>query len=147
MDIDLLWSFGGWLLILFPETINYCMAKLRFSSQISHFSNPRSSSSLFFIAILILLILITELQISSPITVASLPTEPISSNSHHESSKSTTTFSSHDETSRSTTATTTTTTTNFRPKRTHDHQSHPKSTRSFEAGAHEVPSGPNPISN
>nr|A1EC31.1 RecName: Full=CLAVATA3/ESR (CLE)-related protein TDIF; AltName: Full=Tracheary element differentiation inhibitory factor; Contains: RecName: Full=TDIFp; Flags: Precursor [Zinnia elegans]ABL67522.1 CLAVATA3/ESR-related protein precursor [Zinnia elegans] len=131
MDIDLLWSFGGWFFILFPETINYCMAKLRSTSQISHFTNPRSCSSLFFVALLIITILITMLQSSTSMEVTSLPThQPTSSNSHDESS----------------TSSTATTTTDLHPKRTH-HQSHPKPTRSFEAGAHEVPSGPNPISN
>ncbi|KAM0050963.1 hypothetical protein Hdeb2414_s0007g00229831 [Helianthus debilis subsp. tardiflorus] len=129
MDIDLLWSFGGWYYILFPETINYCMAKLRSSSQISHFSNPRSCSSLLCVALLILTILITMLQSSSSMEVASLPTHQATfSNSQDESSRSPTT------------------TTDFRHQRTR-HQSHPKPTRSFEAAAHEVPSGPNPISN
>ncbi|KAL4587974.1 hypothetical protein LXL04_000851 [Taraxacum kok-saghyz] len=54
------------------------------------------------------------------------------------------TASSHDESSRTSSSTTTM---DFRPKRTHHHQSHRKRARSFEAGAHEVPSGPNPISN
>lgn len=130
MDIDLLWSFGGWFLILFFETNNYyCMAKLRSSSQISQFSNP--SSSLFCIALLIFIFLITLLQSSTSMAATSVPFEP--------------TTSSRDEPSR----TSTTTTMNFdhHPKRTTHHQSHSKSTRSFEAGAHEVPSGPNPISN
>ncbi|KAK9057427.1 hypothetical protein SSX86_022262 [Deinandra increscens subsp. villosa] len=130
MDIDLLWSFWGWFLILFPETINYCMAKVRSSSQISQSPNPKLCSSLFYIALLIFIIFITELQSSSSMEVASLPTESTTSNSHDESSRSSST-----------------TTTGFHPKRTHDHQSHPKSARSFQAGAHEVPSGPNPISN
>ncbi|KAI3829824.1 hypothetical protein L1987_03952 [Smallanthus sonchifolius] len=106
------------------------MANLRSTSQISQFSNPRSFSSLFCIALLIFMILITLVQSSSSMGVASsLPTAPTTSSSHDESSRPSTT------------------TTEFRPKRTHDHQSHPKSTRSFEAGEHEVPSGPNPISN
>ncbi|KAK1428471.1 hypothetical protein QVD17_17306 [Tagetes erecta] len=109
------------------------MAKLRSSLQISQLSNPRSCSSLFCLALLIFIFLIMLLQSSTSMAVASLPAEP--------------TTGSHDEPSRSTTAAaTTTTTTEFRPKRAH-HQSHPKPTRSFEAGAHEVPSGPNPISN
>ncbi|KAI7751790.1 hypothetical protein M8C21_012757 [Ambrosia artemisiifolia] len=107
------------------------MAKLSSSSQISHFSNPRSSCSLLFVALLIFTLLITMLQSSTSMTVASLPTH-----------QPTTSSNSHDESSRSPT-----TTTDFRPKRTRNHQSHPKPTRSFEAGAHEVPSGPNPISN
>ncbi|KAI3667946.1 hypothetical protein L6452_43017 [Arctium lappa] len=57
----------------------------------------------------------------------------------------TTSSNSHDEHSR-TSRTTNTMDLDHHPKRTH-HQSHSKPRRSFEAGAHEVPSGPNPISN
>ncbi|XP_052620056.1 CLAVATA3/ESR (CLE)-related protein TDIF-like [Lactuca sativa] len=126
MDIDLLWSFGGWFLIILPETIN-CMAKLRSSSQISLFSNPSSGSSLLCIALLIFIFFIIFLQSPTSMAAASFPSEA--------------TTSSYDESSR-----TSTTTMDFRPKRSH-RQSHSKPTRSFEAGAHEVPSGPNPISN
>lgn len=129
MDIDLLWSFGGWFLIIYSDTINYCMANLRSTSHISKFSNPNSCSSLVLIALLIIIFLITSTQSSTSMAVASHPSEPTTSSHDHESPKSSTT------------------TMNFHRKRTHDHQAHPKPTRSFEAGAHEVPSGPNPISN
>ncbi|KAJ9543455.1 hypothetical protein OSB04_023162 [Centaurea solstitialis] len=112
------------------------MAKLRSSSsQISQFSNPSSCPSLFFVSILIIFIfLITLLQSSTSMAVRSVPFEPTTSNSNDKPSR-----------------TSSTTTMDFdhhhHPKRTHHDQSHSKPRRSFEAGAHEVPSGPNPISN
>ncbi|KAK9069027.1 hypothetical protein SSX86_013143 [Deinandra increscens subsp. villosa] len=101
------------------------MAKLRSSSQISQFSqvsNPNLCSSLLVFIFLITLLL----QSSTSMARASPPTaQPPSTN----------------ESSRSSTSTMV-----FHPKSDH-HGSDSKSTRSFESGAHEVPSGPNPISN
>ncbi|TKY66091.1 CLAVATA3/ESR (CLE)-related protein TDIF [Spatholobus suberectus] len=119
MDIEPLWALGGW------SFLSNCMAEPKSSSS-SPISEPFSKSptflqllSLFFI----LLVLINLSHQPHPSTMAS-----------SESTKS---------------SESTMSTTSMHPHNTHNSHS-PSSKdagREFGAGAHEVPSGPNPISN
>ncbi|CDP03858.1 unnamed protein product [Coffea canephora] len=129
MDIDLLWAVGGWLLI--PD----CMATLKTSSKISESSSKSQNPFLLFLGLIfIFLVLVhssdpsispslestqTLVPHSSP-SSASSPSPPSSAMKLHSRRSKT----MHTPSSSSSSA-----------------------SREFEAGEHEVPSGPNPISN
>ncbi|KAJ9697191.1 hypothetical protein PVL29_009113 [Vitis rotundifolia] len=127
MDIDLLWALGGWFLV--PD----CMAAFR-TTTISE-TSTKSHPFLFFLALLfILLILVHPAHQSRPSAMDSSNITPsqrllLSSDSSPTS------------------------TVNLHPKQAHASSSPSSSSsaassrREFKAGAHEVPSGPNPISN
>ncbi|XP_042482659.1 CLAVATA3/ESR (CLE)-related protein TDIF-like [Macadamia integrifolia] len=124
MDIDLLWASGGWF--LGPD----CMAATTTSIE------GRSQALLLFLGILFIILLLATPSDQSRMIMSmasSLPTKK------------------HLSESSSTTATTTTTSTSQTTMDLHPHNTktthHSSSSRQFEAGEHEVPSGPNPISN
>ncbi|KAI5679988.1 hypothetical protein M9H77_01215 [Catharanthus roseus] len=118
MDIDLLWSIGGWFLINLD-----CMAtslNLKSSSEIS--SSKSNPNFLLFLALIFILLLLVH---SSPAADPSMPS--ISSKFSTQN-----TLPIPDSTMMN----------------LHHKRNRQKSRRSeFEAGEHEVPSGPNPISN
>ncbi|KAL7172737.1 hypothetical protein ACSBR2_032249 [Camellia fascicularis] len=129
MDIDLLWAIGGWFLI--PD----CMATFRTSSSLSETSTKSHPFLLFLSLLFIFLILVhSEDPSTTPSSMASsIPTRRLLADS------------SSSPTSKM----------NFHPKNTQNSHTPSSSSsssssstrREFEAGAHEVPSGPNPISN
>ncbi|KAK9282139.1 hypothetical protein L1049_005051 [Liquidambar formosana] len=134
MDIDLLWSLGGLCRFnLLPD----CMAA--FTTPNSEPSTKSQPLFLFLVGLLFIFLFLVRPadQLRSSIMASSIPASRLLS----ESSASATT---------PTTTTTTTTTTNLHPQKTQKSHTSPSTSthdREFEAGAHEVPSGPNPISN
>ncbi|KAB2636544.1 CLAVATA3/ESR (CLE)-related protein 44 [Pyrus ussuriensis x Pyrus communis] len=132
MDIEPLWALGGWFLL--PN----CMAAAPKTSSsppsspsISEFPTKVNPNLLLFLALVffIFLLLVSPSSMASssssasPITSKRLLSEP--------SSKSTINF--HPKNTKNPTTTTS--------------SSNPSARREFGAEAHEVPSGPNPISN
>ncbi|KAK7395365.1 hypothetical protein VNO78_15917 [Psophocarpus tetragonolobus] len=118
MDIEPLWAIGGWSFLS-----NYCMAAPKSSSPISEpFSKP--PSFLQFLTLFFILLLLINL-------------------SHHQPHPSTMPSSETTKSSESSMST-------MHPQNTHNSYAPPSSKdagREFGADAHEVPSGPNPISN
>ncbi|KAB2623491.1 CLAVATA3/ESR (CLE)-related protein 44 [Pyrus ussuriensis x Pyrus communis] len=131
MDIEPLWALGGWFLL--PN----CMAAAPKTSpspssspSISEFPTKVNPNLLLFLALVFFIFLLlvspssmTSSSSTSPITSKRLLSEPLSKS-----------------------------TTNFHPKNTQNpttrsSSSNPSARRDFGAEAHEVPSGPNPISN
>ncbi|KAL2336719.1 hypothetical protein Fmac_011165 [Flemingia macrophylla] len=118
MDIEPLWDLGGW------SFLSICMAEAKASSS-SSISEPFSSKPptfFHFLTLLFILILLINLSHQPhPSTMASLENTKSSSDSDMS-------------------------TTNMHPQSTHNPSSKDAG-REFGANAHEVPSGPNPISN
>ncbi|PSR89697.1 TDIFp like [Actinidia chinensis var. chinensis] len=108
MDIDLLWSLGGWFLI-FPDI---CMATLKTLSPTSQITAKSHLFLIFLSLLFIFLVLVHSADSSTPSTT-----------------------------------TTATATMDLNPKRTQSSRPSSSTRREFGAKAHEVPSGPNPISN
>lgn len=129
MDIDLLWDLGGWCFLLYSN----CMAenKSSFSPNLS----PKSLPIINFLQILFVLLLLINLSHNQQLNPSSKSPSLASSQHTTSSAKSSSSPSEF--------------TTNLNPKTTHN--SHTSSTspkgREFGSDAHEVPSGPNPISN
>ncbi|KAL2470650.1 Uncharacterized protein Adt_38786 [Abeliophyllum distichum] len=122
MDIDLLWFQGGWFLF------QICMAKTSsFSAEIStKYTNP---FLLLLGLVFIFLVLVNSSDPSKPSMDSSVSSERLLLNT--------------DSATKST---------NFHPRKREKYShasssSSSSSRREFEAGDHEVPSGPNPISN
>ncbi|XP_007049797.2 PREDICTED: CLAVATA3/ESR (CLE)-related protein 44 [Theobroma cacao] len=138
MDIEPLWALGGWLFLFFD-----CMAAPKTLSE----TYAKPQSLLLFLTLFFIFLLLIH------------PTNPVNSSNVSSSSSSSIPFrrrllaTSSKSTSYSTN--------HFRPKQTHNahtssSSSSPSSSssasskpsrREFGAKAHEVPSGPNPISN
>eukprot|EP00262_Sarcandra_glabra_P005357 TRINITY_DN1683_c0_g1_i1.p1 TRINITY_DN1683_c0_g1~~TRINITY_DN1683_c0_g1_i1.p1 ORF type:complete len:116 (+),score=35.25 TRINITY_DN1683_c0_g1_i1:74-421(+) len=114
MDIDLLWTLGGWLLV--PE-LKHCMAAEEISAR----------THAFFLCFFILILLAhptDQLKITMASFSARRLLSPTTSQSMNLNPKTTPpSFSSSSSSSSSSSAS------------------------QFKASAHEVPSGPNPISN
>ncbi|OIW07565.1 hypothetical protein TanjilG_08452 [Lupinus angustifolius] len=117
MDIEPFWAFGGWFFL------SKCMALPKTSTPISE-SFTKSSIFLQILTLFfILLILVNLSHQPNPSTKASF--EPVKSSDQPTMS-----------------------TTNFHPQKAKNTHSSSKDVgRDFGADAHEVPSGPNPISN
>ncbi|XP_008235497.1 PREDICTED: CLAVATA3/ESR (CLE)-related protein 44 [Prunus mume] len=136
MDIEPLWALGGWFLL--PN----CMAAAPKTSpsssspSVSEFHTKLNPSLLLFISIVFFIFLLLVSPISNPTT-----TSP-SSMASSSSSKRLLLEPSKPAMS----------TTNLHPKKTQNSRTSATSStararREFGAEAHEVPSGPNPISN
>ncbi|GFZ17617.1 similar to CLAVATA3/ESR-RELATED 41 [Actinidia rufa] len=110
MDIDLLWSLGGWFLI-FPDI---CMATLKTPSPTSQIPAKSQLFLVFLSLLFIFLVLVHSADSSTPSTTITA---------------------------------TATATMDLNPKRTQSSRPSSSTRREFGAKAHEVPSGPNPISN
>lgn len=127
MDIEPLWALGGWFLL------QNCMAAPKSTPIFSEFHSKYSSHPLlFFISLLfIFLLLVRPADQVRPFSPSAIPAKRVLSESPSSSSSSSTM--------------------KINPKSTQNpsHGSSSSSSRSqgFEAEAHEVPSGPNPISN
>ncbi|KAG8641922.1 hypothetical protein MANES_12G052002v8 [Manihot esculenta] len=126
MDIEPLWALGGWLLF------SICMAKPNSKSSISETNYTKSHHFFLFFALLIFIFLLLI-----------IPTKPINQSSSISIKRVLFEFSSES---------TSTTMNNLHPKQSQTSRaSSSSSTKSkgseFGAEAHEVPSGPNPISN
>ena len=123
MDIEPLWTLGGWFLL------SNCMAapKTSSSSPISELSFTKSLHLLQILTFFfILFLLINNSHQRNPSTMVSSETLKSSSSS----------------------GTGSTSTTNLHPEKTPNSRNSSKDAgREFGAEAHEVPSGPNPISN
>ncbi|KAK7292972.1 hypothetical protein RJT34_15831 [Clitoria ternatea] len=129
MDIEPLWALGGW------SFLSNCMAQPNSSSSSPIFSQHFSKSSTFlqFLTLFFILLLLINLS--------------------HQPNPSTTMASS--ETFKPSKSSTSSTTTMHHPHNSQNSHSTPSSSSSskyahgkeFGADAHEVPSGPNPISN
>nr|DAD23899.1 TPA_asm: hypothetical protein HUJ06_025362 [Nelumbo nucifera] len=121
MDFDLLWDLGGWFLGL------DCMA----ASTAIDGSSSKSQAFLLFVSLLFMLLLLARPADQLRMSMASsFPSKKLLSES----------------------STTTQSTMKLHPQQTKtphhtSSSSTSTSTRQFEASAHEVPSGPNPISN
>jgi len=118
MDIEPLWAIGGWF------SLSYCMAEPKSSSPISEPCSKPPSFLHFLTLFFILLLLVNLSHQPHPSTMASSETTKAS-----ESTMSTTAMHSQ----------------NSHKSRTPS--SKDAARREFGAEAHEVPSGPNPISN
>nr|AFK49423.1 unknown [Lotus japonicus] len=116
MDIEPLWSLGGWFLL------STCMAQPKTSSSPISETFSKSPTFLHFLTLFFILLLLIHL---------SYQPNPSTAMASAKSSESTTS------------------TTNLHPQKTKNSQSSSKDDagREFGADAHEVPSGPNPISN
>ncbi|KAG2716815.1 hypothetical protein I3843_03G146300 [Carya illinoinensis] len=131
MDFEPLWALGGWL--IFP---NNCMAVPKTSSSIPEIQ-AKSQPFVLFLAILFIFFLLVNLSnsMNPSMTAASSSSVPVKIRLLLEYPSSASAKS----------------TTNLHPKQTRNrHTSSPSSSttkREFGAEAHEVPSGPNPISN
>ncbi|XP_038704845.1 CLAVATA3/ESR (CLE)-related protein TDIF [Tripterygium wilfordii] len=126
MDIEPLWTLGGWFLLF----IN-CMAKTAPSSSSSETSTKSNTPLLFLLLLLLVFVLLTISPKSNPINPTNSNTLRRRLLSEHPSESSSPTTAS---------------TMKLHPK--HDATTAQKSrSREFGAAAHEVPSGPNPISN
>lgn len=127
MDIDLLWATGGWFLFF------DCMAAAT-STTTTISLVPKTRNSFALLALLVFVFLVSTRHVDRSQSSLSLATSSsvslISRRLLSESSVS-----------------------NFHPNPTKKHHhassstSNPSTKREFKAGAHEVPSGPNPISN
>ncbi|CAL9023265.1 unnamed protein product [Prunus brigantina] len=138
MDIEPLWALGGWFLL--PN----CMAAAPKTSpsssspSVSEFHTKLNPSLLLFLSIVFFIFLLLVSPISNPTTTS--PSSMASSSS--SSSKRLLLEPSKPAMS----------TTNLHPKKTQNSRTSATSStararREFGAEAHEVPSGPNPISN
>ncbi|XP_052170354.1 CLAVATA3/ESR (CLE)-related protein TDIF-like [Diospyros lotus] len=127
MDIDLLWAIGGWLILLLPAN---CMATLKSSSSSSSlFQTPTAKPHPFLLFLGLLFVLLVLVHSADPLKPSMAAAGPVPSASSPMNLHRKNSHKSHTSSSSSTTST-------------------PPSARwKFEAGAHEVPSGPNPISN
>lgn len=136
MDFEPLWALGGWF--IFP---NNCMAVPKTSSSSSSSSSvpeiqTKSQPFVFFLAILFIFFLLVNLSnsMNPSMTASSSSSVPVKR------------FLLEQPSSASAKSTA-----NLHPKQTRKrHTSSPSSStakREFGAEAHEVPSGPNPISN
>ncbi|KNA15906.1 hypothetical protein SOVF_092920 [Spinacia oleracea] len=103
------------------------------SSSLSPRENNKSHPFLLFIAFLFVFLLLLA-RPAHQIRHSNMVSEPITTQTLSASNPTTTT-----------TTTTTPTSTLLRPKKTHHEKTLPS--KQFEASDHEVPSGPNPISN
>ncbi|KAL6271223.1 hypothetical protein ACE6H2_028134 [Prunus campanulata] len=137
MDIEPLWALGGWFLL--PN----CMAAAPKTSpsssspSVSEFHTKLNPSLLLFLSLVFFIFLLLVSPISNPTT-----TSPSSMASSSSSSKRLLLEPSKPAMS----------TTNLHPKKTQNSRTSATSStararREFGAEAHEVPSGPNPISN
>nr|KYP41136.1 hypothetical protein KK1_037504 [Cajanus cajan] len=121
MDIEPLWDLGGW------SFLSICMAEPKSSSSPNSEPCPSKSPNFlhFFTLFFILLLLINLSHQPHPSTMASSENTKPSSDSPMS-------------------------TTNMHPQDTHNSHNYPSSKdfgRQFGVEDHEVPSGPNPISN
>ena len=124
MDIEPLWAIGGWSFLS-----NYCMAEPKASSSSSPISEPfsKSPSFLHFLSLFFILLLLINLS--------------------HQPHPYTTMGSSDKSTKSSESAMSTTSMHPQNTQKSHTPSSTKDAGREFGADAHEVPSGPNPISN
>ncbi|XP_047163179.1 CLAVATA3/ESR (CLE)-related protein TDIF-like [Vigna umbellata] len=120
MDIEPLWAIGGWF------SLSNCMAEPKSSSPISEPCSKSPSFLHFLTLFFVLLLLINLSHQPHPSTMASLESTKASS----ESTMSTTAM--HPQNSQ---------------KSRSPSSKAASARREFGAEAHEVPSGPNPISN
>ncbi|KAJ8749448.1 hypothetical protein K2173_025643 [Erythroxylum novogranatense] len=133
MDIEPLWALGGWFLF------SNCMATPKSHTPITETCSKYSPHHfLFFFALLLILLLVT-----------SQPTGPL--NPSAKLSSTTVKRILIESTDSDSATSTTTTAMNLHPEQTHKAHRFSSSSKSkhreFGVEAHEVPSGPNPISN
>ncbi|KAI3411671.1 uncharacterized protein J3R85_017713 [Psidium guajava] len=139
MDIDLLWAIGGWFLFF------DCMAASSSSTSSSPLSEGHTKLSHLFITFFLFLSLLSFLFLVStiqPMDRAEKPSLMPSSSSLIIARRLL--LSPSDHSKGSTSSSSSSSTVSFHPKKASNRKA---SARQFEAGAHEVPSGPNPISN
>ncbi|XP_048138897.1 CLAVATA3/ESR (CLE)-related protein TDIF [Rhodamnia argentea] len=137
MDIDLLWAIGGWFLFF------DCMAASSSSSTSSSLSEGHTKLNHLFITFFLFLSLLSFVFLVStihPMDGAEKPSLVRSSSSLIIARRLLLSSSDHSMESSSSSSSTV----SFHPKKASNRKA---SSRQFEAGAHEVPSGPNPISN
>ncbi|EXC24189.1 hypothetical protein L484_015208 [Morus notabilis] len=135
MDIESLWALGGWFLL------QNCMAapKTSSSSSPSIFENQITKSNTFLLVVALVFIF---LLLSTTRTPISNPRDP-----YYYNSMASTLNSRRRLLMDSSGSTATVSTTNLHPKKAQKPHSSPSTRTKFGAEAHEVPSGPNPISN
>ncbi|KAB1210166.1 CLAVATA3/ESR (CLE)-related protein TDIF [Morella rubra] len=122
MDFEPLWDLGGWL--IFPN----CMAVPKTSSSISEIHTKSHPFILFLAILFIFLLLINLSNTMNPSMASSVPVKRLLLDPSASAAS---------------------TTTSLHPKQIGKRHTSPTSStkREFGADAHEVPSGPNPISN
>ncbi|KAI9112293.1 hypothetical protein K1719_016816 [Acacia pycnantha] len=130
MDIDLLWALGGWCFLI----LSNCMAEPKSSSSSQHLSSKSLPNWLQFLSFLFVLLLLINLS-HNQLNPSSKPPSMASSEPTTTSAKSSSPFSSSEST------------TNLNPKKAHNSHTSSRNGKEFGSDAHEVPSGPNPISN
>ncbi|PKI64796.1 CLAVATA3/ESR (CLE)-related protein TDIF-like [Punica granatum] len=122
MDIDLLWAIGGWFLFF------DCMATITTTTRTSPI--PKTRNIIAVLALLLFVFLVSTRHVDQHPAVLLMASSSVSITSRRLLSENSV---------------------NFHPKPSTANKRHRSSSstprREFEAGAHEVPSGPNPISN
>ncbi|KAF8006216.1 hypothetical protein BT93_K0495 [Corymbia citriodora subsp. variegata] len=139
MDIDLLWAIGGWFLFF------DCMAASSSSSTSSPLSESHTKLSHLFITFFLFLSLLSFaflVLMIQPMDRAEKPSPVPSSSSLIMARRLL--LSSPDHSMESASSSSSSSTVSFRPKKANNRKA---PSRQFGAAAHEVPSGPNPISN
>ncbi|KAK3407567.1 CLAVATA3/ESR (CLE)-related protein TDIF-like [Eucalyptus grandis] len=139
MDIDLLWAIGGWFLFF------DCMAASSSSSTSSPLSESDTKLNHLFIGFFLVLSLLSFgflVLMTQPMDHAEKPSLVPSSSSLIITRRLL--LSSSDHSMESSSSSSSSSTVSFHPKKANNRKA---PSRQFAAGAHEVPSGPNPISN